>query len=450
VPHLSLHHGRLADGRLVDIEVVDGRLVEVRPSAGSPAPAPATDYLRGRPGNPPEPGDAFRVDFSDWVDGADPRRVDLGGRLVLPTLVNGHAHLDKTFTGAAWQPHRPGTSIADRVDHERRLRTQVEVPVARRAAALAAMLVQQGTGFVRTHVDIDLDVGLHHVEQVLDLREDLGALLQMQVVAFPQSGIVTSPGVAGLLEDALRLGADAVGGLDPDGFDGDAPTHLDVVFGLAERYGVAVDVHLHDLGAPAAEQLRLIADRTKALSMEGRVVVSHAYGLGTLAPDDLHRVGERLAETGIAVMTNGPAGPMPPVLALRALGVTVFSGTDNIRDAWWPYGDGDMLAIARTVAYQSGFRSDDELGVALDLVTHAGARALGIDRYGIVPGAPADLVVVDASCAAEAVAATAARVVVRAGRPMPAARPAGEGRGSPPLIDHPRPTDRLELIPSRS
>ncbi|GMA24109.1 hypothetical protein GCM10025864_18680 [Luteimicrobium album] len=181
-----------------------------------------------------------------------------------------------------------------------------------RARALADQLVRAGTGAVRTHVDVDLQVGLTQLEQVLVLREALADQLRIETVAFPQSGILASPGVAGLLDEALRLGADVVGGLDPAGFDGDAEAHLDVVFGLASRHGTPVDIHLHDLGARAARQLGMIADRTVALGMAGRVVVSHAYGLGTLTATELGAVGERLATAGVAVMTNGPAGPMPP------------------------------------------------------------------------------------------------------------------------------------------
>lgn len=404
----TLRRGRLADGRLVDLRVDSGLLTEI---------VPASERPDGDPASGPT------IALADWLadGGACRGTVDLAGRLVLPPLVNGHVHLDKTFVGAGWQPHRPGGTVAERVAHERALRGEVDVPVEERAAALAEILLQTGTGYARTHVDVDPDVQLGNLEQMLALRERLADELWLQVVAFPQSGIVASPGVADLLDESLRLGADVIGGLDPAGFDGDAQRHLDVVFGLAERHGARVDIHLHELGAAGEHQLRLIAERTAALGLAGRVVVSHAYGLGSLGAEATRRTADLLAAARVAVMTNGPAGPMPPVLLLRERGVTVFGGTDNIRDAWWPYGDGDMLTIARTVAYQQGFRSDDELAVALDLVTDSAARALGIGTYGLVPGARADLVVVDATCAAEAVAAPARRTVLRAGRPRPAA-----------------------------
>ncbi len=117
-------------------------------------------------------------------------------------------------------------------------------------------------------------------------------------------------------------------------------------------------------------------------------------------------------------MTNAPGDwPFPPVLALRAAGVTVFGGTDNFRDSWWPYGDGDMIERANMIGYRSGFYTDEELAVAMDLVTTAGAAALGIESYGLEPGCQADVVVVETAHVAEAVVARPPRkLVVKGGR----------------------------------
>ncbi|NQX25878.1 amidohydrolase family protein [Microbacteriaceae bacterium VKM Ac-2854] len=380
----TLRNARLADGRLVDVALDGASIAAVTPAAAA-------------------------------ASGADD--LDLAGALLLPALVNGHAHLDKTFVGAPWQPHRAGDTVPARVAAERAIRSTVATSVAERAEALALEMVRFGTGTVRSHVDIDTELGLSSLDTLLELRERMQDSLAMQIVAFPQSGILASPGVAALLEEAVLRGADVIGGLDPHGFDRDAVAHLDIVFDLAAKHGVAVDIHLHDLGSAAVRQFDLIADRTRALGLSGRVVVSHAYGLGSIALDEAKRIGGMLAHAGISVMTNGPAGPMPPVLAMRAEGATVFSGSDNIRDAWWPYGNGDMLDVARTVAYQSNFRTDTELEVALDLVTAAAATAIGLDRYGIHPGARADLLVLDGSAAAQAVASPPERrTVFHAGR----------------------------------
>lgn len=410
---LEFRNARLADGRLVDVCIDEGTIVALAPS-----PRDAADGL---------PMDAAAVDGQAWADGAardvPDAVVDLRGMLLLPALVNGHAHLDKTFVGSGWQPHRVGEGVPARVRVERAIRSTLTAPVAERARALADDMVRFGTRAVRSHVDIDPELGLSSLEALLELRNDLAGRLELQIVAFPQSGILAAPGVESLLDAALRAGADVIGGLDPAGFDGDADRHLDIVFGLAERHGVGVDIHLHDLGALAVSQFDEICRRTRALGLQGKVVVSHAYGLGTIPRDEARRIGRLVAESGVAVMTNGPAGPMPPVLAMRAEGAVVFSGSDNIRDAWWPYGDGDMFDVARTVAYQSNFRTDAELETAFDMVTTSAATALGLPAGDVRVGAPAHLVVVDSPSVAAAVARPPAwRAVVHDGALVSASR----------------------------
>jgi len=279
-------------------------------------------------------------------------------------------------------------------------------------------VVARGTTAMRSHVDVDAELGLSGVEALLRLREEVAHLAAIQLVAFPQSGVVGQAGVAALLEDAVRAGCAVVGGLDPAGIDGDVEAQLAVVFGIAERHGAMVDIHLHDPGELGAHELRRIAARTRAGGLAGRVAVSHAYALGEVEEATLARTAAELAAAGVAVMTSGP-GPerMPPLKRLAAEGVAVFVGSDNIRDAWSPYGNGDMLERARLVGYRAGLLTDAELRLALELVGAAPLRAMGHAAPGIAVGAPADLVLVRAAHAAEAVAVAPAReLVVKAGR----------------------------------
>jgi len=346
--------------------------------------------------------------------------VDLGGRLVIPGLVEGHAHLDKTFLGEAWKPHRPCSGdfdVGERVAIEKDLLAEAG-PVEARARALLETAIAHGTTHMRSHFDIDAEVGLRNLEALLGVRERYRESISIQLVAFPQSGIFKSPGTLELMDEALKLGADLVGGLDPASFDGDVDGHLDAVFGLAERHGAGVDIHLHDPDTLGLFQLDAIAERTLALGMQGRVAVSHAWALGEVPPASLAPAAERLAKAGVAIMTNAPgSNAFPPVLPMRAAGVTVFAGSDNVRDAWWPYGDADMLERAMLIGYRSGFYTDEELAVAFDLVTASGAKVLGLADYGLEVGAPADLVVLDARSVPEAVVARPhRRDVYKAGR----------------------------------
>ncbi|NKC32672.1 amidohydrolase [Falsiroseomonas selenitidurans] len=338
-----------------------------------------------------------------------------GGRLVLPGLVDGHIHLDKTFLGLPWQPHRPDDSVAGRIALEKAQLAAIAEPMALRARRLVDHVAARGTTMLRSHVDVDRDGGLAGLVALLELREAVAHLVGIQIVAFPQCGVLAH---AEVLAAAVAAGADVVGGLDPAGIDEDIEAQLAIVFGIAERHGVPVDIHLHDPGELGAFELRRIAARTRAAGMQGRVVVSHAFALGQVEDRTLGRTAAALAEADVAIMTNGP-GPeaMPPVKRLVAEGVSVFVGSDNIRDAWSPYGDGDMLARARLVGYRAGLLTDAELHLALDLVTSAPARAMGLPRPMLAEGAAADLVLVAATQVPEAIATAPPRaLVVKAGR----------------------------------
>lgn len=397
---ILFQNARLADGQIVEIAVSGAKIVAVASTAQS----------------------------YDSVG----KIHDLGRRLVLPGLVEGHIHLDKCFVGDDWKPHRPctaGFSVRERVRFEKEALASAR-PIAERAAALIDLCVSHGTTQMRSHVDVDAEVGLRHFEPIVAARDAHREKVSVQIVAFPQSGILTSPGTADLLEEAVRAGADLVGGLDPAGHDGDVAGHLDVVFGIAERHGVGIDIHLHDSGMQGISEIEEIARRTKATGLGGKVTISHAYALGEVSSDAVRRTAQRLAEAGVAILTTAPgARAFPPVLLLRDAGVNVFSGNDNIRDSWWPYGDGDLLERAMLVGYRSGFNTDEQLAVALEMVTANAARALGLAGYGLTVGGAADFIVLDARHVQEAVVARPkprdvyknGRLVARAGSIVAAA-----------------------------
>jgi cytosine/adenosine deaminase-related metal-dependent hydrolase len=237
-------------------------------------------------------------------------------------------------------------------------------------------------------------------------------------VAFPQSGLLVRPGTVALLEQALKLGAETVGGLDPCAIDRDPKGHLDTIFGLAEKFGRGVDIHLHEPGEMGAFSMELIIERTRALGMAGKVIISHAFCLGTPDPALVDPLIAALAEAGIAIMTTAPASrPVPPVKRLVQAGVVVCAGSDGIRDTWGPYGNADMLERAMFVGLRNNLRRDDELALALDTVTTGGARALNLPDYGLSVGCLADLLLIDAETVAEAVAQRPGRrTVIKRGR----------------------------------
>ncbi len=379
-------------------------LAGVRPmAAGAPVDVLARDGVIARvaPGIVPPPGAVV---------------IDGRGDILLPALVDAHMHLDKTFWGLPWRPHEAGPTTRERIENERRLRRELALPVDVQAERLARQAVSRGTLHIRSHVDVDPDVGLRGFEGVMTARGRLRGIVSIQVVAFPQSGVVSRPGTAELLEQAVKDGAELIGGVDPSGIDGDAAGQLDVVFGIAGRHGAGVDIHLHDGGEEGAEQIRLIAERTRALGLAGKVAVSHAFCLGMVDERRLAALLDLLREQRIAIMTTAPGDrPSPPVRRLREAGVTVGAGSDGVRDAWTPFGNADMLERAMLVAYRNGYRADPLLHDALDIATRANARVLGLEGYGLEVGCRADLVVVPGETLGEIVAMRPPRALVVSG-----------------------------------
>jgi cytosine/adenosine deaminase-related metal-dependent hydrolase len=370
---LLLRNALLANGSHADLLLADGRIARIDPAGTLAAEGAAIE--------------------------------DLNGLLLLPGLVEGHIHLDKTLLGLPWIPHLPGGSVPERIEAEKGLRRGLELPIATRAEALLRRSVGHGVTAMRCHVDIDDEVGLAGVEALLELRQRWRDRVGIQLVAFPQSGILRQRRTAELMQEALELGVEVVGGLDPAGYDGDIEGHLDVVFGLAERYGRMIDIHLHDFAELGAFELRRVAERSAAAGMQGKVAVSHAFALGGLDDATFGRTAEALATGGVAIMTAAPGPvPMPPVKRLTAAGVTVFAGSDNIRDAWSPLGNGDPLDRARLVAWRQGFGTDEELALAFAMVTEKAAKVLGTVGYGLAEGGPAAVLALDAAHIAQAVA----------------------------------------------
>ena len=174
--------------------------------------------------------------------------VDLGGQLVVPGFVEGHIHLDTSFYGDAWRPHVPytaGFNVRERVEIQHR-NMAAAAPMDQRARNQLELCIANGSTQMRSHVMVDASVGLKSLETIAAVREQYRHLIDIQLVAFPQSGILSSPGTADLLDAAFDHGADLIGGLDPVSFDRDSKGHLDVVFGIADKRGVSVDIHLHE------------------------------------------------------------------------------------------------------------------------------------------------------------------------------------------------------------
>ena len=344
--------------------------------------------------------------------------LDGGGRLALPGLVEAHTHLDKSLLGLPWYRNEVGPRLIDKIDNERAVRRSLPIDPAQQSRRQALLSVSHGSTFIRSHVDVDTECGVAGIEGVMATRAALADLVTIDLVAFPQSGMLVRPGTVELMEQALRLGAETVGGLDPCAIDRDPKGHLDTIFGMAQRFGCGVDIHLHEPGEMGLFSMELIIERTRALGMAGRVIVSHAFCLGMPDPSLVDPMVAAIAQAGIAIMTTAPASrPVPSIRQLAQAGVVMCAGSDGIRDTWGPYGNADMLERAMFVGLRNNLRRDDELALALDVVTTGGAKALGLPNYGLALGCGGDVVLVAAETVAEAVAQRpGGRTVIKRGK----------------------------------
>ncbi|MFJ7255162.1 amidohydrolase [Streptomyces sp. NPDC098085] len=391
----------LADTRNGPRDVVVFR--DVRP-LGTADPVDLT-VVDGRITRDPAPGDA--------------KVIDGGGRIALPAPVDAHIHPDKTTWGGSWVSREPANGIAGLAAQDAELFRGQRRPVAERAYGLMAHAVTRGTRAMRAHADIAPAYGLACVEGIGEASERLKHALDVQIVAFPQHGVVRAPGTAELLKEAARSGiVDMIGGIDPISFDHALDEQLDLVFDLADRYGVGVDIHLHDRGETGLTVLRALIDRTRALSLQGKVTVSHVFCLPGLSDTKLAEVAEDLGDLDIALTTVAPSRSLVlPIAKLREHGVRVGLGSDGVRDSWSPFGNADMLHRAHLLGWITGARLDEELAACYETGAHGGADVMGLPRADLSPGSPADFVLLRAECLPQVVVDMPARdMVVHGGR----------------------------------
>ena len=330
--------------------------------------------------------------------------IDGTGQVLLPGLVEAHTHMDKTLLGMGWHPNSAGPLLIDKIENERRIRREIGIDPHRQSERQLLLSLTKGSTHFRTHVDVDTECGLAGIEGLLTTRETYRDIMDMEIVAFPQSGLVLRLGTAELLDKALQMGADVVGGLDPCAIDRAPKEHLDVVFGLAERHGKPVDIHLHEPAELGGFSMELIIERTRALGMQGLVTISHAFCLGMTDRTYARQLMSQLARENIAVMTHGaPSRPVPPIAECYEFGITVCAGSDGIRDSWGPYGNGDMLERAMILGLRNNFRRDDEVEMGLDVCTYGGAKVMRKMNYGLEIGCDADLILLPAQAVAHAV-----------------------------------------------
>jgi cytosine deaminase len=354
--------------------------------------------------------------------------LDAHDRLVVPGLVDTHLHLDKSRT-ADRCAQAEGT-LAEAIRETARIKAAfTEEDVYQRARATLEDCVLHGTTRIRTHVELDPVVGLRGLDALQRLAEDLAWAVDVQVCVFAQEGLTDSPGTDALLVEALERGVPVLGGapyadVDPAG-------QLDRVFELARRFDVDVDLHLDLAETTDAMQLADVCKRTVAYGWEGRVTVGHVTQLSLVPPDEYDALCDLVAGSGVAMTVlpatdlflmgraAGAAKPrgVVPVGPLLERGAPCSVATNNVLNAFTPFGDGSLVRMANLYANVCHAGSHAQLRECLDLITTGAARILRAADYGIRPGGPADLVCLDATDEADAVARIApARWGLKQGR----------------------------------
>jgi cytosine deaminase len=377
VSDLVVRNARLADGRVVDLAAEGGRWTRIGEAI---------------------PRDATRV-------------LDADGRLATPPLVDCHLHLDAALTAGRPRYNESGTLIEGIHVWGELKESLTADDVFARAREIVRWSVAQGTLYVRAHADVSTK-NEAPLRGLLRARDEVAYLATIQVTAFPQDGIYSDPANDDLFEDALRLGADCVGGIphyEPTAELGLREVHR--VFELAKQYGRRVDVHCDETDDPNSRFLEVMADNTVRHGLAGRVTASHCTAMGSYEPYYSSKLRGFLRRAGVNVVVNpyansliqGRLDPYPKrrgfaqLKELLADGVNVSLGNDVIVDPWYLLGRADLVdaaSLALHFTYMSGI---DEIPQLLDCATWRGARTLGVeDEYGIEEGKRADLVVFDA------------------------------------------------------
>jgi cytosine/creatinine deaminase len=374
------------------------------------------------------------VAMDSGIEAEAGRTIDAGGRAVLPGFVEPHLHLDKALIYRR-QPARDGT-LAEAIRLTAQLKAEQDRDdVLERSRAVLDMAVANGTVAVRAHPDVDPIQGLLGVETALTVRDEYRDLLDLDIVAFPQEGIVKAPGTRELMEEALRLGANVVGGCPYNERSwADTQQHIDVVFELARRFDLPIDMHA-DFADDATDQrfaaAGYIADKAIEHGWQGRVSLGHVTSLGSLTREEAAPVVERLREADVSIVTlpatdlylggrdderNQRRG-LTPVHLLRDSGVNVTFSSNNVRNAFTPFGKADMLQIGNLLAHAAQFGTPHSQAEILRMATYDAARSIGLEDYGLAEGRRADLVVCDSPVVADVLADIPSRLwVVRNGR----------------------------------
>jgi cytosine deaminase len=345
------------------------------------------------------------------------REIDAGGNLVLSGLFNLHYHADKCLLGEIMRPNVSGT-LPEAIEITNDFKRKYDpAEVAGRAVRTIKQGVINGTTFFRLFCDVGTIGGLRAARGLLLARDEMKTCCRIQVVAFPQEGIVRDPGAAELMEEAIKEGCDVVGGLPWYEYtDEEARQHIDICFAMAKKHDLDIHMLVDDTDDANSRSLEYLALKTMREGFNGRVTASHCGAMAGYNDFYAAKIVDMVATAGITISVNAHINLVcsarldrepkrrgtARVRELLARGVNVITSQDDVNDPYYPFGKPDPLECAVMLAHVAQLTLPDELEQVMDMITVNAARAARVSDYGVAPGMPADLVVVDAPSVHEA------------------------------------------------
>ncbi|MBL7162533.1 MAG: amidohydrolase family protein [Anaerolineales bacterium] len=329
--------------------------------------------------------------------------IDAQGNLVTEAFVNTHLHLCKVYTlpmmdELAMQDYHGADmgKAMTAIELAARIKEQYDeswiIKNVRKAVALSAIY---GGTHIRAFADVDSKAKLIGAKALIQAREEFKGIVDIQVVAFAQDGIVREPGAADLMRQAMELGADVVGGIPWIEFtDADIAEHVKVSFDIAEEFDKPVSMLVDDAGDPGLRSLELMALETIKRGWHGRSLAHHARAMALYPKPYLQKVAALLKQAQMGVVSDPHTGPLHArVGELLEEGVLVCLGMDDISDAYYPYGRNNMLEVAFLVSHLLWMTTRGEMETLYDMVTTKPAQCIGLQDFKIKVGAPANIVV---------------------------------------------------------
>lgn len=360
------------------------------------------------------------------------KEIEAGGRLVTPSFVDPHVHLDKALISEVVRENVSGTlteAIEIIWDKKHRYTTK---DIIERAGRVIEWAVTHGTTALRTHVDVDSIVKLKAVKGLVEVRQMYADLVDLQIVAFPQEGILQDPGTEALMEKAMEAGCDVVGGMPyNERTPADWQRHVDVAFRLAQQFDADVDMHVDETDDPHARCLALVAAKTIETGWFGRVTAGHTCALAAYDDPYAAKVIGLVKEARMNMITNPATNLMlqgrydkqpqrrgiTRVKELLAAGINVCYGQDCLKDTFYPtFGKADLLEVGLITAHAAQLSMPGEVEVLYDMPTHHAARTMRLENYGLEAGKTASFNILSCASVQEAFRLQPDRIVIRKGR----------------------------------